>query len=327
MTSRQRWIACSIIPAFVACLALLTLSVMPRHARAAPTGAPAGGAGRLKVWVPAGAIGDTYWVYLDGRIVSAPPHPSRPAASDVITVKTKTGWEFWNKRGLVLRSVGDQGWDRNYDPYGLDSTALDALHLFQAIDLPLRAGKYNVDMAALSNPSQASLPFVFTGRWDVEVLAGRTKQLFLQVPAHFTNIATSGRAQGAFQICTDEPSPPSRAQVDSLQRTINEYMADPLVKSLHTASRRYRPSSARAAVIGLAASQGGPHEFDGAQIEHIVDAISSRFSIPSRSDIAACRNRFPQFASAYAEYGRFAADIVDDLQSLRDFAGQVKAGH
>jgi hypothetical protein len=112
-----------------------------------------------------------------------------------------------------------------------------------------------------------------------------------------------------------------------LQQTINEYMADPLVKSLHTASSRYRPSSTRAVAIDLPARQGGPHEFDGAQIEHLVDAISSRFSIPSRSDIAACQNRYPQFASAYAEFGRFAADMVDDLQSLRDFAGRLKAVH
>jgi hypothetical protein len=73
--------------------------------------------------------------------------------------------------------------------------------------------------------------------------------------------------------------------------------------------------------------QGGPREFDGAQIKYIVDAISSDFSFPSESDVASCRSRYPQFSRSYAAYSDLVSVIDKDLQSLRDLAAKLEASH
>ena len=186
-------------------------------------------------------IHDNYWIYLNGHIVSAPPHHAPDAGSrNFVSVKTHDGWEIWTKDGLILRSIHDQGWDNRYDPYALSLASRDALHLFQAVDLPLRAGKYSVDLATLSGATlsesewKSSFPFVFTGAWDVDVQPGRTRQLFLQVPEHFDDSVGLPAAM-ANRLCNNGPHPPTAADLDSLQRTIKAYMDDPTVRSLRAA--------------------------------------------------------------------------------------------
>src|SRR5207237_9817161 len=65
--------------------------------------------GNLKVWVPAGMIGDDYWIYLNGSLRSAPPHgPTDPRSRSFMTTsassvgsepETRYGWDIWTKDG------------------------------------------------------------------------------------------------------------------------------------------------------------------------------------------------------------------------------------
>ena len=126
-------LARSIARASIILVAFLALTGVPRHANADPKAPPGSGLGQLKVWVPVGVIHDNYWIYLNGHIVSAPPHHAPDAGSrNFVSVKTHDGWEIWTKDGLILRSIHDQGWDNRYDPYALSLASRDALHLFQA---------------------------------------------------------------------------------------------------------------------------------------------------------------------------------------------------
>ena len=62
---------------FIRLILFLVLVGIPPHTNAehAPKPAPA----RLTVWVPSGVVGNNYWIYVNGHIVSAPPSPVGPS--------------------------------------------------------------------------------------------------------------------------------------------------------------------------------------------------------------------------------------------------------
>jgi len=159
---------------------LLSLIGISSQANAAPKPSSV----RLTVWVPSGVVGNDYWVYVNGHIVSAPPHPVPDQDSDVGAMKNNKGWRLFGPNGVVLQEIHDDGWDHDFDPYELDAASRDALHLFQPVELPLSPGKYKIAMAVLLRGPfyTSSFPFVFTAGWEVEVGPGKQKQLYLPVP-------------------------------------------------------------------------------------------------------------------------------------------------
>jgi hypothetical protein len=304
----------------------LVVTGIPRQTNAAPNYAPKPASGRLTVWVPSGVVGNNYWIYVNGHIVSAPPHnPSNPGGN-FIAVKTKKGWEIWNKHGLILKMIHDDGWDRDFSPYALDAESRDALHLFQPVELPLSAGKHEIDIAILlPGPSpKSSFPFVISAGWQVDVGPGKPTQLYLSIPDAWKNdsFPFALPAQSHRACPGDAPSPPNGDQV---KQQIRAYRDDPIASALRAANARLSHPKG-VVLIDLPPEQGGPREFDGAQVSSIVAAISEHNDLPSESDIQDCQRLYPQFSKSYATYGGLVRFVDNELESFRKLAAMLKQG-
>jgi hypothetical protein len=300
---------------------------IPRQKNATPNYAPKPGSGRLTIWVPSGVIGDNYWIYVNGHVVSAPPHnPSDRGSGNFTAVKTKKGWEIWNQNGLILRMIHDDGWDRDFSPYALDAESREALHLFQPVELPLSAGKYEIDIAVLlPGPSyKSSFPFVVSAGWKVDVGLGKPTQLYLSIPDVWANGSVAPALPAQFhKACPgDVPSPPN---VDQVKQKIRAYRDDPIASALRAANARLSHPKG-VVLIDLPLEQGGPREFDGTQISSIVAAISDHNDFPSQSDIQDCQRLYPQFSKSYATYGDLIRFVDNELKSFRKLAASLKQG-
>jgi hypothetical protein len=304
---------------FITLILFFLLAASPYHALAASPKATRSAGGTLQVWVPAGFIGDDYWIYLDGHLVSAPPH-NTPESTAGLIIKNRNGWELWGVKGLILRSIGDEGWDRDFSPYYKDAATRDAWHLFQPVEFPLRAGSHLVDLVVLQQGSdfKGSFPFVASSGWQKDIQKGKTTQLFLSIPSNFSK-AFSVAAAPAFRLCPGAPAPPDLGE---LQGLIKEYLADPMVKVLRTASAT--PHHKGRVVLDLPPEQGGSREYDGKQIRHIADTIGSSHNFPRQSDVTQCQQRFPQFSRSYARYGELLSVIDQDLETFRKLAEELK---
>ena len=303
----------------------LVLIGIPRQTNAVLNGTPKPASARLTVWVPSGVVGNNYWIYVNGHILSAPPHPPSDPDSGFVAVKGKKGWEILNQHGLVLREIHDYGWDRDFSPYDLDAESRDALHLFQSVELPLSAGKYKIDMTALfPGPFyKSSFPFAISAGWEVEIEPGKLKQLYLSIPDAWdrSSIMPASPAAQSNRACpSDVPSAPNRDQV---KQKISAYKDDPIANALRTANARLSHPKG-VVLIDLPPEQGGPREFDGAQILAIVAAISEHNDLPSQSDIQDCQRRFPQFFKSYAMYGDLISFVDNELESFRKLAASLK---
>lgn len=302
-------------------------------ARAAP---PSSAVGVLKIFVPAGVIGDNYWIYLNGHIVSAPPHSTTDPKQGLVTIRTKDGWEIYSKRGLELRTHHGE-WDGSIlnhyygvhpewdgptmDRYFSDQGGWDPQHIFQAVERRIEAGTYAIELVILSS-SRSSFPFVINGGYRRDVQPGQTEKISPGIPDDWSDtpeyLAVTALCGGS--------SPPDTDQVISW---VKAYKDDAVVKLLRaaavTVSLRSQPE--RVVVLNLPAEQGGPREFDASQVRHIVNGISYRHKRYSLRDIAACESRYPLNSSSYTAYGKVISDIDNDIESFRKLAVELERSH
>jgi hypothetical protein len=268
--------------------------------------------GTIAVWVPAGVVGSDYWIYLNRRIVNAPPHSTENLnPGNFVLVRTQNGFEIVNADGLQLRAV-DDSWDTNVEAY-VASHPADGPHVFQEVDLTVQPGSYTLDAAYLSNTGD-EFPFVFTRGQTIAVTAGQTTKVYLAIPNGWSD-RHAFAAQAAF--C---PAKATAPDFEGLKSTVDRYMSDPLVKAVRDASAAARTGSAHSVVLNLAPEQGGQREFDGVELSHIIDGIQADHYFPSDEDVASCQNYYPEYASSYASYRQTLAVINNDMASLRRFA-------
>ena len=118
------------------------------------------GQGTLTVWVPTALVGGDYWVYIDGRIASAPPHSNSAGKNGFIWPSQRhdddnraIGWDIevtdhsGNFRGQLAIRHGYFLNDAAYLSYikqYLDPASGDSMGLFSAVNLP-----FNLDLIPL----------------------------------------------------------------------------------------------------------------------------------------------------------------------------------
>jgi hypothetical protein len=296
-------------------------------------------AGTLKVWVPAGMIGDEYWIYVNGKIVSAPPHNSLDLAGRNYLVmatgllksqsKRGDGWQIVTHQNHVLKMH-----NADYENLGSflqsenESGEVLSPPIFQAVELRLPPGKYNLELAihspgnvhGLMGGTPNSFPFAITPKIPFGIQPGNTTEFHLAVPDQWSAIVAPVAAQAHRACPGDDPSPPDRNQ---LERWLNDYTDDPSVKALGEADL----TSKRTVVLDLPPASGGQREFDGNQIRHITDAILASHDVPDHEEIEECRKLFPQYSQAYTVYDKTISRIIGkDIEQFRALAAKLAAG-
>jgi hypothetical protein len=309
----------------------------PEETEAAPDPEPA--SGKLKVWVPAGIIGDDYWIYLDGRIASAPPRGTTdPKRRDLVVTQTGTlshgtgdGWEIWGRDGMLLRmhhenydnlisyinstpGVSSCSLKKAGDSCPLEEASRDGAGMFRAFEISVQPDKYTVEVEILSPGnmhgntvgSPVTFPFVITRKYVVDVGPRQAPEIYVAVPDGWSETRLS-QALMARRLCPQSAAPPDDIQ---LQGWLKQYMDDPVVKGLRGADT----SSKGVVLLDLPAAQGGEREFDGSQVLYIADAISARGYLPDHREVQECRELFPQFSRSYAAYDKTLSVVDNELE-------------
>jgi hypothetical protein len=305
-----------------------TASAGPAETEAVRDPEPA--SGKLKIWVPVGMVGGDYWIYLDGRIVSAPPHAT--TARDLFLVtRVDDGWQIWTQAGLALRmrhesygnlanyiastpGVSTCRMEKAGDSCPLEEASRDGAGFFQGFELSVQPDKYTVEVAFLSQgnthgdtvSAPSSFPFVITQKYVVDVGRGQAPEIYVGVPDGWSD-RTAAQAMPVRRLCPQSASPPDDIQ---LQGWLKRYMDDPMVGVLRGADT----SSKSVVILDLPPAQGGEREFDGSQIRYIAQAISRVGYLPEHSEVAECRELFPQFSRSYSAYDKMLSVVDSDLE-------------
>lgn len=288
----------------------------------ANVGGGSGAEGTLTVWVPAGFTGDNFWIYLDGHLVSAPPHGSGK--------KTPMGFHGQDGAWLILPGgipsgllsrngqFVDSETYRSYLHTNLNVKSGDSKGVFYPVTIPIQTGRYTVEVAYLSNdPNRSSLPFAFSPKYIANVAAGSSTELHIGVPNDWTNSEPAISVMPPMN-CNDKPD------VSYVAREIHTYLNDPVVQALI----QYQASSNADGIvtINLPPALGGSREYDSAQIKHVASAILDRYynidHAAHLSFIEDCKNSHPEWSLSLDEYEKLINDAKEGLQSAHKLAGK-----
>jgi hypothetical protein len=297
-------------------------------AASGPSKARVSKTGTLTIWVPAGIVGDSYWIYLDGRIVRSP----RPGAADprirgstVLIqlggdVQRHDGWELITTNGLNLRMRHEQ-WDRPVDT-SIRSDDPVPRPIFIPLKVERPPGEYVVEVAFLSptfEGEHSALPFVISRPYRGVVRVAQAQGAVVAVPDAWEPAPRLPRPR--FSPCAGPPAP---ADPSSIAANLKRYSEDPMVTALRGAVSAGTGSGGRTVKLKLPLEYGSTREFDGEQLRQIIYAIEEFANFPSAAALSECQGRVPAFASSYAAYGKLLATTVTaEMTSFRTMADRL----
>jgi hypothetical protein len=282
------------------------------------------GKGWLTIWVLAGAVGDNYWVYINGHIVSAPPRKKEPLENIQVdgTLDGKLHI-YYEDGGRSLTTIySDQQFTTNTRSYidrFLNPTSGDASHLFYPVNLRLASGEYEVEVAYLSHLHWShfgnnSFPFVTTKTHIAKVSTGQRTQTFVTVSTEWSTLSSG--ALGPTSACGSDDGRPN---LDYVSKRLKDFTNDPGVQALRgqDISSLSRPIVA----VNLQVPQGGVREFDSTQIKYIANEILANYGdLPNHAGVADCKKKHPQFSKAYHEYDKLISDFEKQLEIFHTIA-------
>jgi hypothetical protein len=286
--------------------------------------------GKLKIFVPVGMVGDDFWIYLNGHLVSSPPHGTpAPGSHDFIQVPLHkggingpaNGWEIWGTEGRYLGMSNEtfSGLD------GFVKSGRSAVQqLFQPVELALDPANYTLDLVISSpgNSYAGSFPFVVTRKYEMSVRRGATEQVYIAVPDNWNGLDLT-RALPVNKVCPRAIAGgrPEAPDLDQLQRWITDYDNDSMVHVLQRGVATRGSRAKKVVVLDLPPSQGGSREFENRQIRDIVAALEDHHSLPTHEEVKQCMEKLPQFTRTYTEYDRLLTDLDQEIESFRKLAG------
>lgn len=268
--------------------------------------------GTLKIQVPSGVFGDTYWIYVNGRLRSSPPHGTPPSQLLIIMLADGSGnWEGWNADGRVVTSLRIDDYLKSGDKFGI----------FRVIEYQVPQGTYNVEIL-VPGPRGSSFPFINSTRTGVLVRSGGTTEVYTSVPPGWSVMPAPivpGPATG-YSLCPPGSHFDINRTSDILLQWGMNYRNQPLRQSLLKAVAGYRPGD-KVATIDVAS---GPRELDGQQIRTVVES----FAGPpyTTEDIEYCKQRLPQYSNAFDEFKATIDGINRDKGALRKLADDLGTG-
>jgi hypothetical protein len=281
----------------------------------------------LRVWVPAGVVGDRYWIYLNGHIATAPTaSDSTDGGTDLIVVKSSessgegkpgTVWELFGPGGVALRIRHEQ-WDSQVTAFLSEA---EPHHLFKPVDLPLPPGNYTVDLLIESrgtSSSEPNFPFAITHRRAITVASGKMITVVAGIPDDWVDRPDSPVAAEAGLHCRLAPG---AAGLDGLQLKLKAYNADAVVNALRGAMG----IGNGLVLLKLPPSLGGARDFDGPQLKEIIGAVDQAMHFASERDLSDCEQVYPDFSTSFAAYGEIVGQARGEIDGFEKEADRLIA--
>ncbi len=269
------------------------------------------GKGLMKLWLPSGVVGDTFWVYVNGRLLSSPPHGTHKSNLNFVPVSDGSGsWEGFSPEGRVITSSRLDEYLRSGDPYGI----------FSPIELEVSSGRYTVEMMI---PGSQRGSFLFSQKSDVAVPAGKSADVYLSVPLGFSimPLPVAARQSFGYGLCLPRPEQfDLNAASDQLIQWGVRYRNDPLRAAMMRAATILRPSD-RLVTLNV---DREPREYDGEQVKILIQ----RFEAPpfESGDIEVCRKLLPQYSETFSEFRTTIETVFRDREIFDKLAADLLKG-
>ena len=245
----------------------------------------------LIVRTPSGLLPSSeYWLYIDGRIVSAPPRAAFPTlAREFMRTSGSATEEFWDAAGQA--AVSRDGVFTHLRA-GLRERVFET---HPPIQVPAR----RLVVELVTRAVNSGFPFA-VARIEVTPGAGETREIEFGIPLG-TSEERIARAIGRPRsFITEENLKYAQADFD---RTVAEFDNLPMVAVLNEAILNAPDPPATSVFAALPQASGGGRDLDARQIALIIDALVSEYSVTPIG-------RRTEFANA--------ADSVQQLAAVLD---------
>jgi hypothetical protein len=310
--------------------------------------------GWLTIWVPAAVVGDNYWVYLDGHLISAPPHDNQTKSISYSTFNDGNAEVSWDSSGPLLLKIVNGEYNpqsiqmyrarfidvltrtddcREMSPHGLiydaecihrymwqtekdDQWTLDRNHIFYPVTRRLHSGAFKVDALYFSDrdAQSVSFPFVITPQYVADVEVGQRAEIFIGIPENWSNEETPTAAHHACSLLDGSPI------LDYIMTESRRYISDPAVRALKAPGVFDVSTPDGNVVLDLPPDQGGTREFNRAQIRDIANQILKNYELPTLAQITDCKNAHPESSQTFDEQYSMVSDFNEKLKFFRALA-------
>lgn len=283
----------------------------------------------LSVLVPAGAIGNNYYVYVDRKIAARPPHKPVGQPLALMLVQTDTANEFRDANGRVLRSVNGE-WDTESTTRLSDRSWRSTLGLFNLIEIAVQPGRRVIEILVLPRDSllaerqlSARKPWLITRPLEVSVDPGQRRELVIPPPLEIDGlVALMARATGP---CVGVPlASNGMPDIDWLGKRKDAYLNDPLVSAMLLVDKGKLLASNGLMRIKLPQELGGERELDEVLVPYLAKVILWRHDFPSRKSVEGCKKVSPQHASVFDQYSSTVNALREQQRQFEELATLLK---
>ncbi len=268
--------------------------------------------GTLVVKVPRGFLpsGD-YWVYINSKIVSAPPHTPFPIPTRggvlVEVARGSNSYELWDRNGSYAKTSGGYV---TYVKSGMEA------YVFQSQSFQLAPDDYDVELMT-RNVNRKEFPFAVASA-TVHLTAGKSQTLLLGVPKSTKEIPDYPipfRLMESYDLYTKS----KRLELlgGDVVKGIEGFENSSIVSALqdvrvHMAAG---PPSRPVIKVEFPDSFGGSRELDPKQLTLIIDELARDYQFLRRPELETAADANPRQADNIKQ----AADSLDNLfTSLRE---------
>lgn len=228
------------------------------------------------IQVPRGFLpSDDYWVYVNGKMVSAPPHATFPTLKRDFMHETAGSDaaprdEYWDADG---RAAFSEGGRFTFQRTGVRERVFEDLTLAEK-----RPGKYVVEL--MTRAAMKPFPFALQ-RIEVQLASGGTQHVELGIPpgTDERSIIQASRCSTCY-ISIHPPAQTLEFIHADLNRTVDAFDNNPIVPALDETVLNLSVTPGRNPTVSAALplSMGGGRELDARQIALILTALENDYA-------------------------------------------------
>jgi hypothetical protein len=226
---------------------------------------PLGIVTRCQFKVP--ALVPDYWLYLDGRLVSAPPHPDTGRKYNRVALAPSQGYEFWDGEGVAAI----------VKPNGEFAHVRKGAEIYSAQIVEVEPGTRHLGFLLLN---KEGFPFAINAA-DLELKTGDSKGFWFQMPANYVGDRGPAVMAPVFAAQDVDWQEEFGKRQATVKKKIQGFADDPIVRAMNEAilNLRLAPSDRAAVWVDLPAENGGKRELDARLVAALVQYLTDEYGV------------------------------------------------
>jgi hypothetical protein len=250
-----------------------------------------------------------YWLYIDGRLVSAPPHPDIRHEYTQIALAPTQGYEFSDKEGMA--AVVNPGGQIVYVRKGAE--------IYTAQTFDVEPGTHTLGFLLLN---KTGFPLAVASA-DLELKTGDSKGYWFNMPADYVANEMPAAVVPFFVENTDWQQSFSWRQA-TVKKKIKAFADDPVVQALNQAKlgAAAAPAEHSRIWVDLPAEHGGKRELDGRLVAALLKYIADEHGIDEHATTWAPDDSPADYKDSLAKLLPLIRAHNRRIESLKELAGE-----